>query len=84
MYDDGTFTLESGKNYLFPAISKADNHDTNRGCGMVFYKHAWPVTPSTEKWCAPAHEHPVIDQGTSFFKAQVLQLILEDNTRIFI
>lgn len=84
MYDDGTFALESGKNYLFPAISKADNHNTDQGCGMVFYKHAWPVTPSTEKWYAPAYGDPYIDQGGSFFKAQVLQLILEDNTRIFI
>lgn len=84
MYDDGTFTLESGKTYLFPAISKADNHNTDGGCGMVFYKHAWPVTPSTEKWCAPAYGDPIIDQVGSFFKAQVLQLILEDDTRIFI
>lgn len=84
LYNDGTFTLQSGKNYLFPVISKADNHNTDRGCGMLFYKHAWPVTPSTEKWGAEAYGVPFHSADGSFFKAQVLQLILEDDTRIFI
>ncbi len=84
LYNDGTFTLQSGRNYLFPVISKADNHNTDRGCGMLFYKHAWPVTPSTEKWGAEAYGAPFHSADGSFFKAQVLQLILEDDTRIFI
>lgn len=84
LYNDGTFTLQSGKNYLFPVTSKADNHNTNRGCGMLFYKHAWPVTPSTEKWSATQNGVPTQDHVGYFFKAQVLQLILEDDTRIFI
>lgn len=88
IYNDGSFTLQSGMNYLFPVISRADNHNTTGGCGMIFYKHAWPVTPSTEKWCAVGSGVPVVtpvhEEDGLFFKAQVLQLILEDDTRIFI
>lgn len=88
MYNDGNFTLQAGVNYLFPVISRADNHNTTGGCGMVFYEHAWPVTPSTEKWCAVGSGvplvTPVLAENGLLFKAQVLQLILADDTRIFI
>lgn len=88
IYNDGNFTLQAGRNYLFPVISRADNHNTTGGCGMIFYKHAWPVTPSTEKWCAVGSGVPVVTPVHAevglCFKAQVLQLILEDDTRIFI
>ncbi len=81
---DETLTLESGKSYLFPAISRADNHNTNKGCQLVLYQHAWPVTPSTEKWNASAYGTPARDYIGQFFKAPILQIILEDDTRIFI
>ena len=90
LYLQGIISKDSCANYQKlrllgeNAISKADNHNTDGGCGMVFYKHAWPVTPSTEKWSASAYGDPIVDQVGSFFKAQVLQLILEDDTRIFI
>ena len=88
MYNDGSFDLQAGVNYLFPVISRADNHNTTGGCGMVFYEHAWPVTPSTEKWCAVGSGvpgvTPALAENGLLFKAQVLQLILADDTRIFI
>ena len=84
LLDDETLTLEPGKSYLFPAISRADNHNTNKGCQLVLYQHAWPVTPSTEKWGAAAYGTPARDYAGNFFKAPILQIILEDDTRIFI
>lgn len=84
LFDDENLTLESGKSYLFPAISRADNHSTNKGCQLVLYQHAWPVTPSTERWGAAAYGTPARDYIGQFFKAPILQIILEDDTRIFI
>lgn len=78
-------TLEAGKNYLFPVISKPDNHLSSGGPECIFYKHAWPATPSSEKWSdtlgVPRREY---NPSEAIFKAPVLQLVLEDGNGVFI